>query len=84
MKVLSYLELCQLRLKEYDVYLWELQPLYEGIFPNHQKFYSQPFNPELITELFEGWEYIGINNIAESISGKEFKCNNIYNYILIV
>jgi hypothetical protein len=59
MVVLSFLKLMQLRYvkgidaqRECDKYF---KYFYED-WKNALSFYSQPFKPELITELFEGWE----------------------------
>lgn len=48
-EALSYLEFN----KSLD---YELPQWITDEWENHTEFYSQPFKPELITELFEGWE----------------------------
>ena len=50
MEVLSYLELWQKDSEFIDKYC-------EFLERDTIDFYSQPFKPELITELFEGWEF---------------------------
>ena len=65
MKVLSYLELIRCiktipntiieKFRKWRAWL-------RGIYGEHhtlEEFYSQPFKPELITELFEGWKVTG-------------------------
>ena len=56
-KVLSYLEVVKATFEDKDVdrdsYLIE-------VLENDMNFYSQPFKPELITELFGGWKYDGL------------------------
>ena len=54
MEVLSYLELWQKDNKYIDKYC-------EFLERDSVDFYSQPFKPELITELFAGWEFVTIN-----------------------
>lgn len=60
MKVLSYLEM----INDNDDYHFEFLKFMESkgfsiignqYYKGVAKFYSQPFKPELITELFEGW-----------------------------
>lgn len=56
MKVLSYLE-CDKNSYNYHQFL---KKLWAKVYPdkilnNIEIFYSQPFKPELITELFKGW-----------------------------
>ena len=65
MKVLSYLEL---NTKKGDLFTEHLSRLKHIGFIRSmidlEDFYSQPFKPELITELFEGWEeYTGIHDL---------------------
>jgi len=57
MKVLSYLELNSLTYKEhceFANYLKSKELIYKDI--DLALFYSQPFKPDLITELFKGWK----------------------------
>jgi hypothetical protein len=54
MEVLSYLELWQKDSEFVDKYN-------EFLGRDSVDFYSQEFKPELITELFAGWEFVTIN-----------------------
>jgi predicted HicB family RNase H-like nuclease len=59
MKVLNYLELAN---KLFDMTYDQEEEFYENEFPAIndfvEKFYSQPFKPELVTKLFEGYTHI--------------------------
>jgi hypothetical protein len=60
MKVLSYLEV--MKCPTNDGFAWIVNNMIEDLsVMNVEDFYSQPFKPELITELFEGWEWNGEN-----------------------
>jgi hypothetical protein len=68
MKVLSYLELDKPginNIPQKDYNLWK-KWLYKIFQPDYafkfEDFYSQPFKPEMITELFEGWEISEANS----------------------
>jgi len=62
MKVLSFLELMT------DSNYFEYEKFYSEVLltDDHPHFYKQPFKPELITELFEGWEYIDLDDFLIS------------------
>ena len=80
MKVLNYLQYSCSSIAvqvEFDKYL-------KRFYQDAREFYSQPFKPELITELFEGWEYDGIleenilnkdGSIIETINFRNFSTN---------
>lgn len=68
MRVLSNLEYEILRLQAIahpaffdDLFFYDKKftKIIGGEKGNHTLFYAQPFKPELITELFEGWKLIG-------------------------
>jgi len=67
MKVLSYLELCNAPFEEISNFNKWLgtTDFVQGKPEKYTSrlFYSQPFRPELITELFEGWTYDDSNYI---------------------
>lgn len=62
MKVLSFLQctcfLAVLNEEKREIAKKFIQFVKSKGFDNGRDFYSQPFKPELITELFEGWEEI--------------------------
>lgn len=77
MKVLSYLEM----INDNDDYHFEFLKFMESkgfsiignqYYKGVAKFYSQPFKPELITELFEGWEKSKDTDIILSYSDKDY------------
>lgn len=88
MKVLSYLELGKLKLTdngEWRDYIDILAKIFpdtelESIGNYLYRFYSQPFKPELITELLEGWVieyYDGINWYQyPKVAGCSFRWEN--------
>lgn len=74
MEALSFLEACKnvyptiyedVRV-DIDIPFLNKQPLLESL----QKFYSQPFTPTLITELFDGWKHINDIKLANIDIGK--------------
>ncbi len=65
MKALTYLQYDSLELNEYAKYS---EYVFDNANPTDNKrraFYSKPFNPEDIPELFEGWEYIRNENVGD-------------------
>jgi hypothetical protein len=61
MEVLSYLELQLISNQDY-VSLGYGRYFFVNKILSIKSFYSQPFKPELITELFAGWEFVTINS----------------------
>lgn len=90
MKVLSYIELAKQADTNIDgSYVHYMIPsnicndvnLLDGVL----SFYSQPFRPELITELFEGWELIKvIDNYEFVFDSDKNNSINLYGEIEII
>lgn len=56
MKVLNFIEICGLDHHDFDIYTDKIHHLFEPDMSMIKDFYEQNFKPELIIELFEGWE----------------------------
>jgi hypothetical protein len=68
MKVLSYIQYADLSIPQKDKLIAYVGIKFDENNRVHQ-FYSQKFNPELIVELFEGWEEKIINNFVHRTNG---------------